>query len=618
MKKQIIAIALVALLVISIVPMAVSAAGTLNISAGTVEADLIEGDTVSVPVSFSDNSGYGYGFINVGWNNEALELTNIEYTDVAPKKDDAAAISNDGSYTVTWGSDIATKPYTGNGLAFTLLFKITSTATAGSYDITLSNYEVYDVDIDTISGTASSGVVTLKGEETCTHSKMTSIAAKSANCTEAGNNAYYYCPDCEKYFKDKDGKTETSVNAETIPAKGHTPGAAVRENEIAAGCETKGSYDEVVYCTDCEEEISRNSKEIPATGHDWGEWIVTKEATETEEGSKTHTCKNDPTHTETVPIPVIPHVHDLEVVEGKPATCTEEGIKTYYKCKKDNCGKMFEDATANVEIVDEKDLVLAKLPHTPSEWIVDKEATEEEAGHRHKICTVCKTTIADEDYELKKATAVTVDAVPTKVFAKPILDEWFTETDGFKDVDPEKAGVSYEELCAEYLINKNMTGAKITVTFNDGTKETYTIERNCGLQGSAVMGNYLLDESMDLWMSVFDLGNFKAEIALDGVTERAQFVANSEKETEPTTTKPTEPTTTKPTDENVEPTTTKPVSSGDTAPSGGGTTGTSTGTSNGAVQTGESNIAFVAFAIMVALAGISFVVFFLRKRKNSR
>ncbi len=49
----------------------------------------------------------------------------------------------------------------------------------------------------------------------------------------------------------------------------HTPGEAVRENEVAADCETAGSYDSVVYCAECGEEISRESVTVPALGHDF-------------------------------------------------------------------------------------------------------------------------------------------------------------------------------------------------------------------------------------------------------------------------------------------------------------------------------------------------------------
>lgn len=49
----------------------------------------------------------------------------------------------------------------------------------------------------------------------------------------------------------------------------HTPAAAVKENEVPATCETDGSYDEVVRCSKCGEEMSRTHKTTPALGHDW-------------------------------------------------------------------------------------------------------------------------------------------------------------------------------------------------------------------------------------------------------------------------------------------------------------------------------------------------------------
>ena len=44
----------------------------------------------------------------------------------------------------------------------------------------------------------------------------------------------------------------------------HTPLDPVRENEVPATCKDEGSYDEVVYCGVCGEELSRENKTIPA------------------------------------------------------------------------------------------------------------------------------------------------------------------------------------------------------------------------------------------------------------------------------------------------------------------------------------------------------------------
>ncbi len=47
----------------------------------------------------------------------------------------------------------------------------------------------------------------------------------------------------------------------------HTPNNTVRENEKAATCLNEGSYDEVIYCSVCGEEISRTTKTVAKLNH---------------------------------------------------------------------------------------------------------------------------------------------------------------------------------------------------------------------------------------------------------------------------------------------------------------------------------------------------------------
>ena len=79
-------------------------------------------------------------------------------------------------------------------------------------------------------------------------------------CTAAGSyDEGVYCSVCD---------AELSRVTKPIPATGHTAGAAVRENEHAPTCTAAGSYDEVVYCSVCDSELSRVTKPIAALGHD--------------------------------------------------------------------------------------------------------------------------------------------------------------------------------------------------------------------------------------------------------------------------------------------------------------------------------------------------------------
>lgn len=68
---------------------------------------------------------------------------------------------------------------------------------------------------------------------------------------------------------------------------GHTPGEAVKENEVAATETTAGSYDEVVYCTACGEEISRTHKVVKIAQP----WTVTPASPKTLAVGKTASIK---------------------------------------------------------------------------------------------------------------------------------------------------------------------------------------------------------------------------------------------------------------------------------------------------------------------------------------
>ena len=113
------------------------------------------------------------------------------------------------------------------------------------------------------------------------------VAAETATCTQDGHAEYWYCADCGKYFTDAEGNNETTIVQLEIPATGHTPADSVRENEVAATCTAEGSYDEVIYCEACDEEISRTSKTIDKLAHTPADPVRENEvpATCTQEGS---------------------------------------------------------------------------------------------------------------------------------------------------------------------------------------------------------------------------------------------------------------------------------------------------------------------------------------------
>ena len=152
-------------------------------------------------------------------------------------------------------------------------------------------------------------------EPECKHANTQLQNAKTATCTENGYTGDTYCTDCETVvaagtviaapghsWSGWSVKTEATcttagekirtcaacgeTESETIAATGHR-NTEVR-NASAADCDTAG-YSGDTYCTDCGRQVASGSV-IAATGHTWDAGVVTKEATEDENGVITYTC----------------------------------------------------------------------------------------------------------------------------------------------------------------------------------------------------------------------------------------------------------------------------------------------------------------------------------------
>ena len=96
---------------------------------------------------------------------------------------------------------------------------------------------------------------------------VSGVAVKENNvdpdCENAGSyDNVVYCTVCNE---------ELSRETVTVDALGHTEGDAIKENEVDPDCENDGSYDNVVYCTVCGDELSREIVTVDALGHIWGE-----------------------------------------------------------------------------------------------------------------------------------------------------------------------------------------------------------------------------------------------------------------------------------------------------------------------------------------------------------
>ena len=135
------------------------------------------------------------------------------------------------------------------------------------------------------------GNVTVSGEElvlnvvsaehVCDETKT--VEANNAvepTCTTAGKKTDLLCAHCGKLV----------TEGEEIAALGHTAGDVVVENVVDATCTVNGSYDNVVYCTVCGGEVSRETVTVPATEHAWDEGVITTEPGCSTMGVRTYTC----------------------------------------------------------------------------------------------------------------------------------------------------------------------------------------------------------------------------------------------------------------------------------------------------------------------------------------
>ena len=136
------------------------------------------------------------------------------------------------------------------------------------------------------------------------------VTAVAATCTTDGNHAHYECSLCHKKFV-QDETEYYEVEPESLIIDAYHKNLVLIA-EVPATCSAFGvrSY---YTCSNCNKYFSDANGEheitdlaawkagdgrIEKTPHDWGEWIVVRAATETEDGLEERVCKFDNTHKE--------------------------------------------------------------------------------------------------------------------------------------------------------------------------------------------------------------------------------------------------------------------------------------------------------------------------------
>ncbi len=215
-----------------------------------------------------------------------------------------------------------------------------------------------------------------------------------ATCTEDGRyESVVYCVECD---------AEISRDVIVVNHTGHKSGTAVKENITNATCTEEGSYDSVIYCTVCHEEISRDVVAIPMVAHTAGEAVV--------ENYQAPTCTDDGHYdsvvycvvcstklsSEKIMVNSLSHTEGNAVVENyKPATCTVEG--TY--------DSVVYCVVCRAELSREK-VEIPLLNHTPGEAVVENNINPDcitDGSYDFVVyCTECNTELVRDRYTVSR------------------------------------------------------------------------------------------------------------------------------------------------------------------------------------------------------------------------
>ena len=226
----------------------------------------------------------------------------------------------------------------------------------------------------------------LHGRWATSHATDETKTTNSATCTSGG----------EKTTVCTCGYTTT----EAVGPLGHTPAAAVEENRVGSTCTVPGSYESVVYCSACGEELSRDTVALELAEHTAGEAVEESrvDSTCTVPGSYESVvycsaCGKELSR-ETVVLELADHTPAAAVEESRvDSTCTVPGsYESVVYCSV--CGKELSRETVALELAE----------HTAGEAVEENrvDSTCETPGSYESVvyCSVCNAELSRETVAL--------------------------------------------------------------------------------------------------------------------------------------------------------------------------------------------------------------------------
>ena len=275
------------------------------------------------------------------------------------------------------------------------------------------------------------------------HSYGNSVVTKQPTCTSEGT-AIKTCTKCN------------ATVTETIPKTSHKYADTV----VAPTCTTDGYT--LHKCSVCG--TSYKDSTTKATGHSYGNSVVTKQPTCTSEGTKTKTCtKCNATVTEKLPA----KGHTAVTDKGYPATCTIAGKTDGSHCSV--CNTVIKVQT-----------VINATGHKSSGWIVDKAASIGVKGSKHKECTVCKKVL--ETAEIPALSRISISKASVTLSTSTYAYDGKAKTPSVTVKVGGKTLKKDTDYTVSYSNNTKIGTAKVTITgkgnYTGSISKTYSIKNN--------------------------------------------------------------------------------------------------------------------------------------------
>ncbi len=275
------------------------------------------------------------------------------------------------------------------------------------------------------------------------HSYGNAVVTKQSTCTSEGT-AIKTCTKCN------------ATVTETIPKTSHKYADTV----VAPTCTTDGYT--LHKCSVCGTSYKDNTTK--ATGHSYGNAVVTKQSTCTSEGTAIKTCtKCNATVTEKLPA----KGHTAVTDKGYSATCTTAGKTDGSHCSV--CGAVIKAQTT-----------ITATGHKSSGWIVDKAASIGVKGSKHKECTVCKKVL--ETAEIPALSRISISKASVTLSTSTYAYDGKAKKPGVMVKLNGKTLKNGTDYTVSYSNNIKVGTAKVTITgkgnYTGSVSKTFKIKNN--------------------------------------------------------------------------------------------------------------------------------------------